>query len=265
MEERAFCGLTDRLPPPMKLISMDSLLACFGAAYLINLPERKDRLRSATKELERVGWTLGPGAVQIYEAQKFTDCAGFPGNPSVRGCFHSHSECIRTAHLLGKKSVLLIEDDIALTSSIRRLTPSIISQLESTPWDFFYLGHEHTGEIGYANSRTTEIKLVPVTTEIRTTHFFAINGRIFARLLEHLDRIAAGIDQEFGRMPVDGAYNVFRRKYSDVRALIATPKLGWQRPSRSDITSRRFDHIQSLQPLVNVLRNLKYIASRWGS
>ena len=141
-------------------------------------------------------------------------------------------ECIRAAHLLEKKSVLLIEDDIALTSSIRRLTPSIISQLNSMPWDFIYFGHEHTGKIERANSCTREVKLMAVTTEIRTTHFLAINGRIFVRLLEHLDRVATGMegDPDYGPMPIDGAYNIFRSKNSDVRGLIAAPKLGWQRP-----------------------------------
>lgn len=246
---------------------MNNLLNFFGAAYLINLPERDDRLRSATKELARLGWSLGPGAVELYAAQKFTDRGGFPGSPSVRGCFHSHLECIRNAHRQKKGSVLLIEDDIALSSSIRQLTPSIISQLESTSWDFFYLGHEETGEIGRANSRTAEIKLVPINSEIRTTHFFAINSRIFERLLEHLDRVASGFegDQEFGPMPIDGAFNVFRRRNPDVRGLIANPKLGWQRPSRSELTPRLIDNFKSLQPVVKVLRDLKHIASRWHS
>ena len=69
---------------------MKTLLDYFGAAYLINLPERKDRLKSATAEFARAGWRLGPDAVQLYAAQKFTDRAGFPGSASVRGCFHSH-------------------------------------------------------------------------------------------------------------------------------------------------------------------------------
>ena len=249
--------------------SMTSLIDYFGACYLINLPERKDRLRSAQNELVRVGWRLGPGAVELYAAQRFIERAGFPGNPSVRGCFHSHSECIRSAYQLGKKSVLLIEDDIALSSSMNRLTPSIISQLECTPWDFFYLGYEHTGKTARADSRTTKITLLPttVTTEIGTTHFLAINSRIFVTLLKHLDRVANGVegDQEFGPMPIDGAFNVFRRKHPDVQCLIANPKLGWQRPSRSEITPQAFDRFKSLRAIVDVIRDIKYAAKRWRS
>lgn len=246
---------------------MKSLPEYFGAAYLINLPERKDRLRSATQEFARVGWTLGPDAVQLFAALKFTDRAGFPSSPSVRGCFHSHMECIRDAHRRGKKSILLIEDDIMLSPSIGRLTPSIISQLESTPWDFFYLGHERTGEIARASSLTTEVRLLPIKTDVLTAHLLAINGRVFSRLLEHLDRVASGTegDQVFGPMPVDGAFNVFRRINPDIQSFIAEPKLGWQRPSRSDITPRPFDSFKPLRPFIGFLRDLKYAASRWHS
>ena len=245
---------------------MNNLIDYFGVSYFINLPARKDRLQSAKNEFVRVGWTVGSDGVQLYVAQKFTDRGGFPFLES-RGCFHSHSECIRNAHLLGKKSVLIMEDDIALTSAIPKLTPSIISQLESTPWDFAYFGHEFTGKIKRANSGTTEMKFVPFTNEITTTHFYAINSRIFARLLEHLDRVAVGRegDQEFGPMPIDGAFNIFRRHNSDVRTLIANQKLGWQRPSRSEITPKLFDNSFLLTPIVGFVRKLKATISRWNS
>ena len=242
---------------------MNNLIDYFGVSYFINLPARKDRLQSAKNEFVRVGWTVGSDGVQLYVAQKFTDRGGFPFLES-RGCFHSHSECIRNAHLLGKKSVLIMEDDIALTSAIPKLTPSIISQLESTPWDFAYFGHEFTGKIKRANSGTTEMKFVPFTNEIRTTHFYAINSRIFARLLEHLDRVAVGRegDQEFGPMPIDGAFNIFRRHNSDVRTLIANPKLGWQRPSRSDNHPGVLDKVTPLRPFLAAARNIKYLIGR---
>ena len=204
-------------------------------------------------------------AVQLYAAQRFTDRAGFPGNPNVRGAFHSHLECIRTAQALRKTRILLMEDDIALAPSIHQLTPSIVSQLETKPWDFAYFGHEHTGEIRRANSGTTSVKLVPTSTGITTAHFFAINGRIIPRLLKHLDRVWSGTegDQEFGPMPVDGAYNVFRRRNSDVQILIADPKLGWQRPSRSDLSPKAIDNFYALRPLIAVLRDIKYALGRW--
>jgi glycosyl transferase, family 25 len=248
---------------------MSNLVHHFGTAYLINLPERTDRLRSAVKELTRAGWALGPGEVELYAAQRFADPAGFP-TVGCRGCFHSHLDCLRTAHRLGKKSVLMMEDDIALPSSIRALTSSIVSQLDAMPWDFINFGYEYPDRddvpaSSRANSHTSEITFTPLKEQVTTTHFYAVNHQIFDRLLQYLDLIYAGTDQDLRPMPIDGAFNIFRRRNPDVRALIAVPKLAWQRPSRSDCHSHFYDSFESLRPLANGLRNIKYFASRWRS
>ena len=245
---------------------MSDLLDYFGAAYLINLPERKDRLKAASKELARGGWALGSGPLRLFAARRYTDRAAFP-SPEIRGCFQSHLECIRAALRQGKKSVLMIEDDFALTSAIGKLTPSIISQLETMRWDFCYLGHEYTGPIPLANFQTTEVKFTPYNAEIRTTHCYAVNGRIFFRLVAHLDRVAGGVegDQEYGPMPIDGAFNIFRRDNPDIQTLIAQPKISWQLSSRSDITPRSFDKIQWLRPVLTTLRNAKAAIIQWRS
>ena len=235
----------------------------FGAAYLINLKERKDRLASAAKEFERAEWRFGAGGVQRYVAQRFSDRAGFP-SPQVRGCFHSHWECLRSAHRQGDQSVLVMEDDITLAPSIKKLVPAIISELESRPWDVIYFGHEDTGAIQNATSGTGEINLVPNNNIIRGCHFYAVNGRVLTRFLDHLERVAMGVegDQEFGPMPIDGALSIFRRNNPDVVTLIAVPKLGWQRSSRSDIAPRFFDNFRVTRPLITFIRNAKNLATR---
>jgi glycosyl transferase family 25 len=114
---------------------------------------------------------------------------------------------------------------------------------------------------------TKNIDFVTYTGDIRACHCYAINGRIFERLLAHLERVANGVegDQEFGPMPIDGAYNIFHRYNSDVSRLIATPKISWQHSSRSDNHPQLFDRYQLLRPLVSVLRNLKYATERLRS
>ena len=244
---------------------MPSLLEKFPAAYLINLPERRDRLKSANKELAKIGWTLGVGGVQLYPAQRFNGRGTFP-NLGCRGLFFSHMACLQDAQQQGDLNVILLEDDISFTSSLPRLTSSILRQLEGNPWDFCYLGHEQSGNIGQANSSTTEVKLVPYRGHILQSHFILINGRVLSRLIAHLDRVASGIegDQEFGPMPIDGAYNIFRRN-EDIHTLISDPKLGWQRPSRSDITPGAFDGWGPLKTVTSGIRHLRYAAKAWRS
>ena len=91
---------------------MSSLLNYFGGAFVINLKERTDRRRASEAEFHKLGWT----GVNVFPAFKFDDPAGFPF-PSWRGCFYSHLGCLEAAHNCKMDSVLIFEDDIALSSS----------------------------------------------------------------------------------------------------------------------------------------------------
>ena len=234
--------------------------------YLINLPERKDRLSLAERELAQLGWQIGSGGVTLFSATRFAEQGGFPSS-SIRGAFHSHSECLKAGLREGTGDVLLLEDDIAFASCLPRLMPSLCSELANKIWDFCYLGHEDTGGIERANNHTQLVQLLPFTGSIIGLHFCVVNRRILPRLIEHLDRVACGRpgDDDYGPMPIDGAFNTFRRLNTDLCTIIANPKLGWQRPSRSDITPRFFDGLEFLQPTIAALRNIKNTMRRWRS
>jgi glycosyl transferase family 25 len=250
---------------------MNSLPHLFGVTYLINLPERVDRLKLAKNQLARVGWDMGPSGVRIFPALRYSQPEGFPNAP-IRGCFHSHLECLRTAYKDGHHSVLILEDDIALSTSLPRLTSLIKQRLATEDWDFVYFGYSGTGDVPTAdrNTKVSDFRFnewTETSDSLATTSFYAVSGRILPRLIEHLSKLANGRvgDREAGPMPVDGAYNVFRRNNRDVRCLIAHPQLGWQMPSRSDITPHALDRMSFLRPLNNLLRKFKQMRSLWRS
>lgn len=240
----------------------------FGSTYIINLPERVDRLESSQSQLARAGWEVGPAAVKIFSALRFTDRAGFP-NAGIRGCFYSHLQCLQRAYAENKKSVLILEDDIALSRSLPRLSSTIISRLEAVPWDFVYFGHYGTGQIADASPITneSELRFQVWNDDIIGGHFYGVSNRILERLIASLNEIASGAegDRERGPMPVDGAYNNFRRHNRDVRCIIVHPKLGWQRPSRSDITPHAMDQWPLFRPVGAAVRGLKHIVSKWNN
>jgi glycosyl transferase, family 25 len=243
---------------------MNTLPELFGATYLINLKGRTDRLRSSKKQFSRVGWQFNTNQVRIFPAFRFAEPAGFL-NAATRGCFHSHLECLRLSQADGCRSVLIMEDDIALTSSLPRLTPAIQSQLASQAWDFVYFGHYGTGDIPTADRNTNEcqMRFDVWTSNLSGGHFYAVSGRILPRLISYLNNVANGYlgDLTNRPMPVDGAHNIFRRNNSDVRCLIANPILGWQRASQSDISPHALDKLAFLRPVTRALRSVKGI---WG-
>jgi glycosyl transferase, family 25 len=240
-----------------------SLLDYFHSAYLINLPDRTDRLSSARQQLSRIRWSE---RVQAFPACRFDDAGGFP-SAGARGCFHSHLACLRLA--LGAKQghALILEDDIAFASTLPSLSRPIRAALEATNWDFVYFGHEQTGEIARANRRTSQVRLDSFDGPILTAHFYGVNARIIPRLIDHLDRILtrAPGDRRGGPMTIDGAYHHFRRDNNNARTLIAKPKLGWQRPSRSNITPTPLDALPFAGPLASALRDLKHLVMQWRS
>lgn len=144
-------------------------------------------------------------------------------------------------------------------------SPPASEQLAEQDWDFACFGHENTGPIEVAGVDAPDIRLVPYDQELLTAHFYAVNGRILSRLLEHPRTIAGGTQSHLGlvQMPVDGASNVFRATNPDVRTVIAAPKLGWQRPSRSDLTPKRFNAMLPLRPVASLLREVKHAITRW--
>jgi Glycosyltransferase family 25 (LPS biosynthesis protein) len=240
----------------------------FGVTYLINLPERVDRLRAASEELARVGWSVAPAGVSVFPARRFDCAAGFQ-SIGERGCFSSHMECLRLALQEKRGDALLLEDDITFSSSLPRLTPAIIEQLRSTDWDFVYFGHEMTGPIPRATHATTprELRLVEYHEGVLTAHFYGVRSRIQARFLEHLENLLRRPpgDPEGGPMSFDGAISFFRKRNAGVRTLIAVPKLGWQRPSRSDLAPNRIDAVRILRPVLALGRGLMHRIRRVGS
>jgi len=256
------------MPTYSKPKNSDSLPDFFGTAFLINLPERVDRLRTVRKQFARAHWHLGPDGVRLFAAKRPADAGGFP-NVGTRGCFESHLECLRVAQAEGRRSVLIMEDDIGLTSSLPRLAALIMSQLNARQWDIVHFGHYGTGEIPNANRKTAadELRFQEWHEEIIGTHFYAVSDRILPRLIAHFSKLQsrpAG-DPEGGPMSPDGAYNVFRRKNQDVKCLISYPKLGWQSASRSDLAPHPLDRFLIFRPVTNLFRTLKQASSQWRS
>ena len=158
--------------------------------------------------------------MQFFEQRRISKCRG-------AWVLYSHLECLRRAE--GRASnVLMLEDDIALALSIPNITPALISLLNGTQWDFVYFGHEETGEIPRAKTKTVpgDIRLESTMQVIHTTHFYAVSGRILPRFIDHLHRVANGNegDQLAGPMPIDGAFHIFRQQNPDVRCFIVVPK-----------------------------------------
>ncbi|MBW3586846.1 MAG: glycosyltransferase family 25 protein [Cyanobacteria bacterium 0813] len=232
---------------------MTKITDYFQGVYAVNLPERKDRRQLIVKELEEAGMPLMPHKVEIFPAIRPDEAGGFP-SIGARGCFSSHVAILKQAKQQGLSNILIVEDDLEISPKLRAHQAVIVEQLCQQDWDFVYFGHVEEVE------NKSPVALVPFSEGVMTTHFYAVNGRIFGRLLRFLEEVQQRPPghPDGGPMHIDGAYSTFRSQNPDVVTLIASPNLGWQRSSRSDIYPNAwFDRVPGIWQLAGAARTTK--------
>jgi glycosyl transferase family 25 len=221
----------------------------FERIVVINLRERIDRRREMEAELRRAGIAAGDARLQFFAGVRPADAGLFP-SIGARGCFESHLGVIGEALRDRIANVLVLEDDLLLHPAACVGQPALVGRLAQGQWDFAYPGHmlplgQDGGPVHWQETRSPLV----------CAHFYGLHRRVLADLREYLEdcRRRPPGHPDGGPMHVDGAYSMFRGRHPAVVTLAASPSLGGQRSSRSDITANRwFDR----QPGVRLLAGL---------
>ena len=229
----------------------------FDQIYIINLIDRKDRRHDMELQLRKIGIRLPNNRVMFFPAVRPDEAAGFP-SIGTRGCFLSHLGVLNDAIKRGFKRILVCEDDLNFVRDFNHRIDRVFNALAEVPWALFYGGYR-TANIG-DRSDSPCIVSVPPTQAIETAHFVAFQGASIVSaslyLTAMLDR-APG-DPSGGPMHVDGAYTWFRKENPEFETFIATPELGYQRSSRSDISELGwYDKLPLISTIVQYGRMVK--------
>ena len=231
---------------------MSSPAGFFDRTYIINLPERKDRLREITRELQPLGMSFVDPKVRLLRAARPSEARGFPA-PAVRGCFLSHLTLLLEARADGLRNVLVMEDDLAVSPLFGEHCGDLFQEAEQSAWGLIYFGHR---------IETVEPKiprLAACSDPIATSHFYAVNGTILDRLIGYLQAVQLRPPGHpvGGPMHYDGALTMFRAANPDILTLITQPSLGWQRSSRSDIHGHWYDKVAGVQNVAATARHVR--------
>ncbi len=210
----------------------------FGQVHVINLHSRPDRRAEMGAQLRRIGLHFDSQQVRLFEASKPLTSAGFP-SVGACGCFMSHLAVLRHALHAGASSVLILEDDLNFCEDFRSKFNAAATILETQDWGVFYGVYVLEDPLIGSGAALTR---VDPQRPIMTTAFVAVNGQHIAALVDYLAAMLkrAPGDAQGGPMHIDGAYGWFRQSHPEVSTWLATPSLGLQRSSRTDVHPLRW-------------------------
>ena len=225
----------------------------FSAINVINLATRADRRAEISLQLALVGLSFDSPNVELFEAVRPTAADGFD-SIGARGCFMSHLGVLRRSEVLD--NVLILEDDLDFVPNIEQQLRAALASLPKN-WGIFYGGC--LTDLIPCGAPITQ---VPPHTSLQTSHFVAFNGPVIGALVKYLEAILhrppGHVDG--GPMHVDGAYSRFRADHPEFQVFVATPELGYQRPSRTDIHALKwFDRTPLLKRIVEIIRRRRAV------
>jgi len=233
------------------------VLDYFQQIYIINLPQRRDRRREMAEQLKAVGLSFRDPRVRLFEAVRPEDAGQFP-SIGARGAFMSHLGVLKDAKAHQWQRILVFEDDLNFIPDFPNKIAPVVARLQLEDWSFFYGGYVLASPVESESGKV----LIPAdpALPIQTAHFLGLRGTAIDESIAYLETLLTrqGGDPRGGPMHVDGAYSHLRQEAPRLLTLLATPQLGYQRSSRSDIYDLRwFDRLPGLRQAVQALRSLK--------
>lgn len=236
----------------------EALLGVFDHVYVVNLPERTDRLADSERSFRRIGLSHDHPRVTVYPAHKPSERGEFP-TIGTRGCFLSHMGVLERALSEGHAHFLLMEDDADFAAGFGMLMPQLARALGGRDLGMLYGWNPARYGLPPDGSAPHWVELSPER-EVSMTHFVGFSRAAAERALPYLRGIyeRSHGDPRGGAMHVDGAYAWFRRAHPEILTLAASEPLALQRPSRTDIHDLRWwDRTPLLRPLAGALRRFK--------
>lgn len=214
-------------------MSEAKFLDYFEKIYIINLESRPDRKKEIEAQLKKVNLSINDNKITVFNAVKPTDAGEFPST-GAKGCFLSHLGVLKDIQKFHYKKVLIFEDDLNLINDFIQKSDLVLSELVNTNWDIFYGDYNIDN---FDSSQASYTQKIDFDECLTNADFIGFNGEVVDALITYLEAMAMRKDGDplGGPMHVDGAYNWFRKDQPNFSTIVATPPLGYQRSSASDI------------------------------
>ena len=165
----------------------------------------------------------------------------------------------RRALAEGKKSLLILEDDLTPLPELSQFELAVLEKLRTTDWGLVYLAYDGFAKDEQPAVMTAEQPLRRSDTLLRCTHFYAVHHTVLPSLIAFLEALLTRPpgDPAGGPMSVDAALTTYRRQHPELSVWLATRSLASQGSSRSDITPSFLDRVPGLRPVASLARSVR--------
>lgn len=214
------------------------LIRSAGPMFVINLDSRKDRLNEFRSEISKIGLSFRKGEVERYAAIKPERKGGFQ-TIGTRGAYLSHLSVMKLALKEKFERVLICEDDLQFSSDFKERALGMLSELDTYDWDMTWFSYNVSNRF---IQDWTGFRNVGRDYNLGGLHFYSIKLRVLPKIIEFLEKRFKIIDQGHGGFGhVDDEITAFRNSAGpEFQTLVASPPLGIQSRSRSDIQILNF-------------------------
>lgn len=168
--------------------------------YLINLPERTDRLRFAKKQFAKAGIEM-PMIYPAVDAKKLKLTGTELFNQGLIGCFMSHYIILQHALLNGYKRIAIFEDDVVLVPDFKEKFDQAIEQVPAK-WQLLYLGYYER----YNKAKLQVSENITIPKNSWGTHAYMVQNEGIQMMFDNLQTIHAHLDVQIDERIVPKMY-----------------------------------------------------------
>ena len=140
--------------------------------FLINLERRTDRLESAKKEFEYMGWS--------FERFDAVD------THSYEGCAYSHQKIANIIIERGYDYAMVFEDDLFFMPYIKELIPQLEKELSEVEWSFFHLAPSVHRPLNKFSENLVDLTNLPEKDPDRHRGIYSTAGFIISKEMCHI-------------------------------------------------------------------------------
>lgn len=189
--------------------NINLILNFIDKIYIINLDERKDRYKKCLSQLNNYNITnfqrfsaikpifedINPIIYKNYSSYLSHDKKKYI--VGATGCKFSHRNIIKDAFEKNYENVLILEDDFLFSGNFAINLYYYIKKVKNINWDMLYLGGNNKSQSIDKYCIQTNMNKIYKCKDVKCTHAYIINKRLFPKILKDLETYSKEIDNYY--------------------------------------------------------------------